>query len=162
MKRAFLTGLGLEKDVIDQIMAAHGTTVSELDTQIQNLTKERDDAKEALQAFDGIDVKALQAAESTLKAEYEGKILNMERTAEIRKALSSAKAKHPDLLMSQIDMEKITKDKDGKFTGIDEAVQGLQQTYADQFGQTVSGDPPANPEGNNNPTFDFGWVPPQK
>lgn len=162
MKRAFLTGLGLEKDVIDQIMAAHGTTVSELDSQIQSLTQERDEAKTALQAFDGIDVKALQEAENTLKADYEGKILNMERKAELRKALSTAKAKHPDLLMSQIDMDKITKDKDGNFTGISEQIEGLQKTYADQFGQTLSGDPPANPDGNNSPAFDFGWVPPEK
>ena len=162
MKRAFLQGLGLEKEVIDQILDVAGSDIEAVKAQIASVEKERDDAKKALKEFDGVDIKKLQEAEKTLKSDYENKLLNMERNTFIEKELGNAKAKHPDLLMAKIDLEKITKDKEGKFTGHEEIIKGLKETYADQFGQAVKGTDPANPETGKEPTFNFGWQPETK
>lgn len=161
MKRAFLTGLGLDTDIVDKIMAEHGLTVNSLNDTISTITRERDEATVSLKKFDGVDVEALKNAEKTLKEEYEGKLNGMRIDVALEKALAAAKVKHPDLLITKFDRSKIKADKEGNFTGIDEQVTGFKETYKDMFDVTVAGSDPANPEGSGGEgnLFNFGWVP---
>lgn len=160
MKRSFLQGLGLEKDVIDQIMAVHGDEVEVLTAQVSEAKTERDAAKAQAKAFEGLDVEALKRAPEDLKSEYEQKIKGMQIDQAIQKSLAEAKAKHPDLLFGQFDREKITVDENGAIVGIAEQTNALKETYKDQFGVEVSGAKPADPAPNGaGATFDFGWGP---
>ena len=45
MKRKFLEDLGLEKDVIDQIMSEHGAGITAAKADVQTIEAERDDLK---------------------------------------------------------------------------------------------------------------------
>lgn len=77
MKREFLEGLNLSKDVIDQIMAENGKDINaqkalteaetaKLNTANQTITQLRDKVK----SFDGIDVGKLQSDLAALQDKY--------------------------------------------------------------------------------------------
>ncbi|KAF0994837.1 phage scaffolding protein [Geobacillus sp. TFV-3] len=52
MKREFLESLGLEKDVIDKIMAEHGKSVEAHKTKVDELKANLDDMKKQLEQRD--------------------------------------------------------------------------------------------------------------
>ncbi|MBX7336181.1 phage scaffolding protein [Clostridium chauvoei] len=96
--------------------------------------------------------KTIKDHESTIKtqkAEYEAKVRNLTLDSAIEKALSQAKAKHSDLLASKIDREKLSINKDGEITGLDDQLKGLKDNYKDLFEEKISGIPPVNPEGGS-------------
>lgn len=159
MKREFLKGLGLEQTAVDAIIDEYGSSVERLKDQISNLTRERNEARESLKQFDGVDIEALKQGAEDIKAEYEGKIKDMKISGAIEKALVGAKAKHTDLLVSKFDKGKIEIDKDGNFKGIEEQLNGFKETYKDLFIPEVSGKDPSNPDGaGNSNAFDFGFM----
>lgn len=105
-----------------------------LKKQIEKLEKERitpEDFQEKSQ-------KIIDDYENKIKT-IEADAFNVKRTYAIKDALAVAKAKHPDLLVKQLDMEKI-KEKDGKFEGIDEQIGDLKKNYADLFETDKSAD----------------------
>lgn len=165
MKRKFLEELGLEKEVIDKIMAENGadieaekakaveatnklesitTQLTEANNTIKDL-KKNNSSNEELQTK----VKEYEDTIKTQKADYEAKVRNLTLDSAIEKALSSAKAKHSDLLSTKIDREKLVIGDDGKVTGLDEQLKGLKENYKDLFEEKISGIPPANPEGGS-------------
>jgi len=92
-------------------------------------------------------IKDHEATIKTQKAEYDTKVRNLTLDSAIEKALSTAKAKHSDLLSTKIDREKLLISEDGKVSGLDEQLKGLKETYKDLFEEKISGATPANPEG---------------
>ena len=64
MQRKFLEDLGIDKDVVDKIMAENGADINKtkesLNTQITELTEQLSTAKDTLKGFEGVDVKDLQ------------------------------------------------------------------------------------------------------
>lgn len=165
MKRKFLEELGLEKEVIDKIMAENGadieaekakaveatnklesitTQLTEANNTIKDL-KKNNSSNEALQTK----VKEYENTIKTQKADYEAKVRNLTLDSAIEKALSSAKAKHSDLLSTKIDRNKLVIGDDGKVTGLDEQLEGLKESYKDLFEEKITGIPPVNPEGGS-------------
>lgn len=165
MKRKFLEDLGLEKDVIDKIMAENGVDIeaekakyTEANTKLEDITKQLEEANntikdlkknnadnEALQ----IKVKEYEDSMKTQKTEYETKLRNLTLDSAIEKALSVAKAKHTDLLSTKIDRDKLVINDDNTITGLDEQLNSLKENYKDLFEVTVSGTTPTNTESSS-------------
>lgn len=118
MKREFLEGLKLEKDVIDQIMAEHGRDIT-------GLTKERDQYKEqlstaqaTLKGFEGVNVDELNSKIKKLTndlaakdTEFQSKLADMRFTSSLEKAVSAAKAKNAKAVMALLDTETLKASK---------------------------------------------------
>ncbi|MDU3018593.1 MAG: phage scaffolding protein [Clostridium perfringens] len=171
MKRKFLEDLGLEKEVIDKIMAENGSDIEaekaktvevttklesansqlkEANNTITNLKKNNSNNEE-LQAK----VKEYENTIKTQKTEYETKVRNLTLDSAINNALTKAKAKHSDLLASKFDRDKLVINEDGTVTGLDEQLKGFKETYKDMFEVTLGGATPPNPE--NKPTVGNSW-----
>lgn len=165
MKRKFLEDLGLTKEQIDSVMAENDKDIEAEKGKVATTTAELEDVKNQLKEANStitdlkknnVNNEALQTKvkeyEDTIKnqkADYEAKVRNLTLDSAIEKALSSAKAKHSDLLSAKIDREKLIIGDDGKVTGLDEQLKGLKETYKDLFEEKISGIPPANPEGGS-------------
>ncbi|MFL7796637.1 phage scaffolding protein [Clostridium chauvoei] len=52
-------------------------------------------------------------------------------------------------MASKIDREKLSINKDGEITGLDDQLKGLKDNYKDLFEEKISGIPPVNPEGGS-------------
>ena len=160
MKRKFLEELGLEKDVIDKIMAENGADIEaekaktiEANTKLEDATKQIEKANSTIKDLkkNNADNEALQTKVKeyednmkTQKAEYEAKVRNLTLDAAIEKALGGAKAKHTDLLSTKIDREKLIINADNTVTGLDEQINGLKENYKDLFEATIAGSTPNN------------------
>ena len=164
MKRKFLEELGLEKEVIDKIMAENGADIEaekaktlEATTKLEDINKQLETANNTIKDLkkNNADNEELQNKVKTYeddiksqKADYESKIRNLTLDGAIEKALSGAKAKHVDLLSTKIDREKLIIGEDGKVSGLDEQLTGLKETYKDLFEEEKAQDQP--------PTFSKG------
>ncbi|HII4428796.1 TPA: phage scaffolding protein [Clostridium perfringens] len=171
MKRKFLEDLGLEKEVIDKIMAENGSDIEaekaktvEVTTKLESVNSQLKEANntitnlkknnsnnEELQAK----VKEYENTIKTQKTEYETKVRNLTLDSAINNALTKAKAKHSDLLASKFDRDKLVINEDGTVTGLDEQLKGFKETYKDMFEVTLGGATPPNPE--NKPTVGNSW-----
>lgn len=109
------------------------TAVADRDKQLEDLKKSSGDA-EALKA----QITKLQEDNNTAKAKYEAELKDMQINAAIEKALTSAKAKHPDLLTSKIDKEKLELLADGTVKGLEDQIKPLQESYKELFSQEDS------------------------
>lgn len=162
MKRKFLEDLGLEKEVIDKIMAENGSDIEaekaktvEVTTKLESVNNQLKEANdiitnlkknnsnnEELQAK----VKEYENTINTQKKEYETKVRNLTLDGAINNALTKAKAKHSDLLASKIDRDKLVINKDGTVTGLDEQIKYCKDTYKDLFEVILGGGTPPNPD----------------
>lgn len=158
MNRTFLKGLGLEQEAIDSIMAEYGRNIESLNTQIADLTAENKTTSEKLKAFDGVDIDELKNRIQTVTNDYEDRIKNMTLDSAIEKALSKANAKHSSLLSTKFDKSKLTIEKDGTIKGLDEQLASIKENYNDLFVPEAQGQNPANPDGGNSNSFDFGFT----
>lgn len=172
MKRKFLEDLGLEKEVIDKVMAENGADIEvekakavEATTKLENANKQLDEANNTIKDLKKSNgdnetlqtkVKEYEDTIKTQKADYESKVRNLTLDSAIEKALSTSKAKHTDLLSTRIDRDKLSINEDGTVIGLDEQLKGLKESYKDLFEEKISGIPPANPEGGsgNNNTYE--------
>lgn len=166
MERKFLEGLGLEKDVIDKVMAENGKDINAEKAKTtavnEELTKAKEESKTAQETIKDLkknnaNNEALQAKVTeyetktkNLEAEYKEKIKNMTLDGAISKALTGANAKHSDLLSSKIDRTKLQINDDGSVTGLNEQVEGLKTNYKDLFETVLKGKEPDN-KGNPTP-----------
>lgn len=165
MKRKFLEDLGLEKDVIDKIMAENGADIesekaktTEATTELEDATKQLEGANNTIKDLKKNNsdneelqtkVKEYEDTMKTQKSDYESKIKNLTLDTAINSLLTTNKAKHSDLLASKFDREKLVINADGTVTGLDEQFKGIKDTYKDLFEQTLGGNHPANPEGGS-------------
>lgn len=165
MKRKFLEDLGLEKEVIDKVMAENGADIEvekakalETTSKLENANKQLDEANNTIKDLKKSNgdnetlqtkVKEYEDAIKTQKADYESKVRNLTLDSAIEKALSTSKAKHTDLLSTRIDKDKLSISEDGTVIGLDEQLKGLKESYKDLFEEKMSGIPPANPEGGS-------------
>lgn len=133
----------------------YNAKVKELDTAnktIKDLETANKDNPELQKA-----IKDHAAEIKRLQDEHAAEIKGMRIDSAISRALSEKKAKYPELLSGKFDREKLQVTEDGKVIGLDEQMKEISKTYKDMFGQTVSGNPPANPDNSGNPganTFD--------
>ncbi|ANB62262.1 phage scaffolding protein [Anoxybacteroides amylolyticum] len=157
MKREFLESLGLEKDVIDKIMAEHGKSVEAQKAKVDDLKTSLDNMKKQLEQRDN-DLKQLkkqaegnEELQTKLadlekrykdeKAAYEAKIKETQLNSAIKLAING-KVHDADLVASLLDKNTIELDENGNITkGLDEQLKALQETKSFLF----------VPETNNQP-----------
>jgi hypothetical protein len=120
------------------------TQLTERDKQLESLKKNSGDS-EALKA----QIKELQTANETAKAESEAKIKELQFTNAIKLAVAD-KAQDTDIVSSLFDKDKLILSEDGKVTGLDEQLKTLMESKPFLFkGQTK---PSYNPAGGGNPS----------
>lgn len=140
MERKFLEDMGLEKDAIDKIMAAHGTDVEGWKTKIStaetNLTTANStikDLKDTVKKFDGVDVEKLKTDVSDWEKKYNKDIAETKFASALEVALSQSGAKSTKALRGLLDMEKIKLDGD-KLIGLDEQLTTIKTDNGYLFG----------------------------
>ncbi|UAW07811.1 minor structural protein [Psychrobacillus phage PVJ1] len=165
MNRAFLEGLGLDKESVDKIMGEHGKSVESQKTKVTDLTTERDDYKNQLAQRDK-DLKELkkqadgseelqtkfaqlQTKYDTEKGEYEQKLKDTQLSSAIKLALAG-KVHDTDIATTLLDKQLIELDAEGKVTkGLDEQLKTLQESkpflFVPETTQTIKGVIPATP-----------------
>lgn len=139
---------GLEKDVIDKIMALHGKDIEGLKTKVETAEKaageiqnQLDNANKAIQDMKALDPEGLQkkandwetkakefeAQAKQAKEEAETKVKDMQFDNALTEALKSAKVKDPKEILPHLDMD-IIKVEDGKIKGLEEQLKPLQES----------------------------------
>lgn len=86
MKREFLEGLNLEKEIIDKIMSEHGKTVEKIKTTNEALTVEKSnleaklsDANTQIQGFKDMDIEGIKKAAGDWETKYNSEKAAWER-----------------------------------------------------------------------------------
>lgn len=99
--------------------------------KLKDVEKELGDLKK-------IDVSAIERERDDYKGKYDGLVKensNKEAIAAFKEKLGS-KCKDPDYILYKIGgVEKIERDKDGKFTNLESLVNTAKETYKEQFDQ---------------------------
>ena len=140
MKREFLQELGLDKDVIDKIMAENGNDVNtakadaaKKEDEIQTLRTQLEGANKQIESFKGMDVAAIQKAADEYKAKFEqaekeaaDKIAKLEFSHALEGALSGAKARNAKAVRALLDESKLSY-KDGALEGLEEQLKGVRE-----------------------------------
>lgn len=150
MKREFLTGLGLEASVVDQIMTENGKDIEGLKAQlgiqkglVADLTGQLTTASGELEKLKGVDIDALTRERDTYKTQYEQALKDKDSAvAQVKydSALDSFLGKYQfsssfarDGIRSALAGKKLKLTDKGEFEGIDDAMKELQESYKDAF-----------------------------
>ena len=141
LEKLFGAKLGEEsKAIIEEIMKINGEDITsakakvpELEAQVQSLTAQYKSANEQIDALKSMKPDELKKAVE----EYKVKISDLEKQGndnlaavkknyEVDIALVKAGAKNAKAVKSLLDLEKITFDKDGKVSGIEDQLQAIK------------------------------------
>lgn len=175
MKTQFLKDLGLEKEVIDKILAENGRDIetekaktTDLQTQLDTANKtikERDKQLETLKNSTG-NIEELKKQIETLQ--NDNKVADEEHAKEIKKikvenalnnALNAANAKNSKAVKALLELgEDVELEEDGKIKGLDEKIKALKKSDGYLFEEvkkttTITG---AHPASNPNNQVDPG------
>ena len=145
MTQESLVASGFTQEQAKQILDAHKAAISgsyipkarfdEVNTQLTTANAtiaERDTQIKSLEAFKGTN-EELQAKVTQLQADNQAKDAEMKKALETERVTNAAinsltgKAHDPNLVLSQIDMSRVTLGQDGKLSGFDEQVKSLQE-----------------------------------
>lgn len=149
MKREFLAGLGMDKELIDKVMAEHGKTIESHKAVAENAVKDRDTYKgqldevsEKLKAFDGVDIEALRGEVEALKTDmatketdFQNQLADRDFQALISAGIAEAKGKNPKAIAALLDTDKLKTSKNQK-EDIVAAIKALAESDAYLFGET--------------------------
>lgn len=122
MQRKFLEELGLEKEIVDKIMAENGSDIekakSKLEAERDNYKSQLETAQAALKEFEGIDVKELNGKIATLTAdletrenEYQARIADMEFNSVLDGAITKSGARNAKALKALLDIDMLKASK---------------------------------------------------
>lgn len=118
MKRKFLEDLGIEKDVVDKIMAENGNDITREQTTANGYKSQLDDVQTKLKSFEGVDVTQLQGQVSELTADlattkttYEAQIEGMKFSTALESKINSMNPRNAKAVMALIDVETLKKSK---------------------------------------------------
>ena len=175
MKTQFLKDLGLEKEVIDKILAENGRDIeaekaktTDLQTQLDTANKtikERNKQLETLKNSTG-NIEELKKQIETLQ--NDNKVADEEHAKEIKKikvenalnnALNAANAKNSKAVKALLELgEDVELEEDGKIKGLDEKIKALKKSDGYLFEETkktttITG---AHPASNPNNQVDPG------
>lgn len=133
MKRKFLEDLGLEKAIIDQIMAENGKDVEAVKTERDAYKTQLDTATETLKGFEGVNVSELQTKITQLTtdlankdAEAQSKIAEMQFETQLKESLRSAGARNEKAVMAILDIDMLKKSKN-QTTDISAAIEAAKK-----------------------------------
>lgn len=150
MKREFLTGLGLEAGVVDQIMTENGKDIEGLKLQlgvqkglVSDLNGQLTTAQNTIKKYEGVDVDAITKERDTYKSQYEQALKDKDTAvAQVKydSALDSYLSKYQfsssfakDGIRSALADKKLKLSDKGEFEGIEDAMKELQETHKDAF-----------------------------
>lgn len=122
MQRKFLEDLGLEKEIVDKIMAENGSdiekTKSKLETERDGYKEQLETAQNALKEFDGVDVNEMKEKISQLTAdmaakdaEHQARIADIEFNSALDTALTASKARNTKAVKALLDLDKLKTSK---------------------------------------------------
>ncbi|EJF33728.1 hypothetical protein JC2156_04380 [Weissella koreensis KCTC 3621] len=175
MKRDFLKNLGITDDeTIKQIMDANGQDIETAKTGSQSdydaVVAERDGLQEQLKSRDK-DMKDLkkQAGDNEelsnkyteLQAKYDedtqslaADLSKTKLNSAVSEALANTKARDVNDIKALLDMDQVALGEDGKLSGLDEQIEGLQETKSYLFeGEVIAkGGNPADGKGGKGAT----------
>ena len=172
MERNFLEDLGLEKEVVDKIMAENGKDIenakanydelkAELKTANATIADRDNQLKELKGSAKGNEDLTAKIAELEKQNKDEAKnhkaeIESLKINNAIDKALATFKAKTPKAVTAMLDMENIKFDEDGNITGIDEQLKTLLEAedtkylFSDDKPNFKGTQPGFSPDNNEN------------
>lgn len=159
MKKEQLIELGIDEDIAKQVMAIHGTDMTNINKELRVKEQEALDYKEQLDKTDKDliklqknfndnddlkqQIKDLSKANEELKSESVNKINKIKRDSALNDALTNAKAKNPKAVSALLDQEAISFDESG-LKGVTEQLEKLKETdsYLFDMGTTQRGHDP--------------------
>lgn len=161
MKREFLEGLGLTKEVIDEIMSENGKDInktkadyeeikSQLDTA-NGAIKERDKQLKTLKDSAGDNeelqkqITELQATNKEAATKYANDLKELKLNNAIKLAIND-KVHNEDMAASLFDKSKLILSDDGKVIGIEEQLENIKKDNAFLF-KTGKTETSYNPKG---------------
>lgn len=162
MKREFLEGLGLSKEVIDKVMAENGSDIESFKNKISELTTERDGAKEQLTKRDAdiAELKKSAEASEALKTQLTAlEVKYQQDTTELSTKLAkqsfdtklelalTGKVKNVKAAKALLDIEKIQL-KEDKLEGLDTQLETLRTSDSYLFVEQTPPKNPIPPKGN--------------
>lgn len=159
LTRKFLKALGIEEDKIEEIITAHGETVTALKDEIEQAkqgaedfaatAKERDTLKQRVESLEKVngDAAKVQAEYDAYRQQVETDKANAGKKALIKKALEEAHANPAaiDLMLGTVKLDEV--ELDGEALKDAEAVlKPIREAHAGLFGTVQNqGTPPLNP-----------------
>lgn len=156
MKRDSLKALGLEKEVIDQIMKLNSEDLQPLNDKIKELEGSTEELNKKLQTYDGIDVADLKKQLKDWQTKYDNDMLAKDKEYTKRTLFegvkfSSASAKKA--VMNEFDSKNLEY-KDGKFAGFDDFLSEMKKNDPGAFEaeKEKTGSPEYVPEGTKGGT----------
>lgn len=157
MKREELKELGLNDDQIAAVMTSYGKEVNPLKEQVDSLTSERDNLKQQVSDRDGqlddlrknagkneeleATIKQLQEDNKATAAKYQNDLAAKEKGFKIEGALRDAKAKNVKAVLSLIDTEKVSVQKDGTLDGLTDQIEAVKKSDSYLFDAENTGQP---------------------
>lgn len=122
MERKYLEELGLEKEIIDQVLDRHHTEIGKLKENGQAAGAENARLREALdaanaqiEAFQGMDIDTIKAAAEEWKTKYETaeaagqkKLTELTFQHALERELNAAKAKNPQAVRALLEQDALT------------------------------------------------------
>lgn len=157
MQRKFLEDMGLEKDVIDRIMAENGSDINKtkekLEAERDNYKSQLETAQETLKGFGGVDVKELQGKITQLTAdltaketEYQQKLADRDFSDKLNDLISKSGGKNSKAIMALLDLESIKSSKN-QDADLQAAIEKCKTDNGYMFG---ANEPFQNPVGQTN------------
>lgn len=166
MKREELKELGLTDDQINSVMASHGNTVNELNSQVNTLTQQANEYKSQLdknqseldkfkEGAEGNDelkqqVTDLQSQLDQNKSDSEQQIADIKKDSAIDLALTQSGAKNIKAAKALLDNDKLELTDDG-VKGLDDQLNEIKESNDYMFEQKESDTPSG---GEKKVTFD--------
>lgn len=151
MERKFLEGLGLEKDVIDKIMAENGkdiethkATVAAKETELTTANEALKALQETVKKYDGKDPDKLENDLKTLRQKYDADLSAAKLSSAVELALTGAKAKNLTAAKALLKMDAIKLDGD-KVIGLDDQLKAIAKENPFLFGDPEQNPPPPTP-----------------
>lgn len=162
MKTEFLKGLGLEKEVIDKIMAENGKDVAAEQAKTVKAESERDSYKEqldtatsSLEKFKDVDPAAMQSEINKLnqqikdqQAAFDAKEADRMFHDTISKAIKEAGGRNEKSVMALLDMEGLKSSKD-QTEDIKKALEAVKKSDSYLFGADEPFFNPVGPTGGD-------------
>ena len=143
MKREDLTKLGIAEDLVDKIMALHGSDIESHKTklttsqaEVEGLKKQLTEAGAAIEGFKKLDPEALQKAVDEWKAKAEAaqaeaikQVNQLKFDHALDGALTGAKAKNAKAVKALLDTNLLKlNDADGSIIGLDEQLKKVKES----------------------------------
>lgn len=133
---------------VDYVMAQNGADVNALKSELETLKgKQAEENKTSEEKIKGYEEKLKAYADyDDLKKYVEETKANTEKSKRIE-FLKAQGCKHPELIMTQLDFEKASYDDEKKtYTGLDDSIKALKQSYKDLFVEAATQQVELNPQ----------------